>query len=136
VTIWHRLCATNPHAYLPDLATALASLGRHLSRGGRHEAAVAAIEEAAVIRRQAAGANPDAHLSTLASSLGTLDELAPLLVRPRALPTNTEETVSLYRQLAESDPDAYLPHLIEALTRHSRGTRPHRPARAGPPADR
>ena len=71
VDIRRKLAASNPQAFLPDLAMSLNNLGLLLSDLGlgRSEDALAPSEEAVDIRRKLAASNPQAFLPNLAMSL-------------------------------------------------------------------
>ncbi|MBF0334157.1 MAG: tetratricopeptide repeat protein, partial [Alphaproteobacteria bacterium] len=72
VYIRRRLAEARPDAFLPDLATALNSLGNSLSDLGQREEALEAAREAVEIYRRLAEVRPDAFLPDLATSLGAL----------------------------------------------------------------
>ena len=97
----------------------LIHLSNWLSRLGRREQALAAIEEAVAAYRQLAGARPDAFLPALAASLNNQSlHLAELGRREQALAA-IEEAVAAYRQLAGARPDAFLPALAMSLNNQS-----------------
>ncbi|HEV3294509.1 MAG TPA: tetratricopeptide repeat protein, partial [Streptosporangiaceae bacterium] len=70
--ILRQLAASDPDAYLPDLASALNNLGNRLANAGQRQAALAPAQEAADTYRQLAAAEPDAYLPALASALNNL----------------------------------------------------------------
>ena len=99
----------------PDAASRLArslnNLSLRLADLGRREDALAAIEEAAGIRRELAAARPDAFRPALAMSLNNLSlRLADLGRREDALAA-IEEAAQVYRELAAARPDAFRPAL-------------------------
>ncbi|MER5399311.1 tetratricopeptide repeat protein, partial [Streptomyces sp. NPDC002599] len=112
---YRALTATDPDAFLPDLATSLNNLSVRLGDLGRREEALAAIEEAVTVRRKLAAARPDAFLPNLATSLNNLSvDLGELGRREDAL-TAIEEAVTVRRKLAAARPDAFLPSLATSL---------------------
>jgi tetratricopeptide (TPR) repeat protein len=121
VTLYRPLADVNPDAFLPRLANSMNSHSVMLSRVGRPEDALAAIEEAVEIRRRLASVRPDAFLPDLASSLSNQSRcLGELGRREDALAAN-EEAVETYRGLAAADPDAFLPDLAKSLNNQSGG---------------
>jgi tetratricopeptide (TPR) repeat protein len=106
---------TDPDAFLPDLAMSLNNLSIRLADVGRREDALAASEEAVVIRRTLAEARPDAFLPNLASALNNLGIRLAALGRPEDALAASEEAAGHYRTLAEARPDAFLPDLAMSL---------------------
>ena len=95
--------------------TSLNNLSNRLADLGRREEALAAITEAAGIRRVLAGARPDAFLPDLAGSLNNLSvRLAGLGRREEALAAITE-AAGAYRVLAARWPDVYQNELQRSL---------------------
>jgi tetratricopeptide (TPR) repeat protein len=115
------LCSGRDHsAHIPDHGNFrrdrphLAGDGPRPVRAGSG-LALAAIEEALIIRRQLAAARPAAFLPDLASSLNNQSlRLADLGRREEALAA-IEEAVTIYRQLAAARPAAFLADLASSL---------------------
>jgi tetratricopeptide (TPR) repeat protein len=97
-----QLAATNPDAWLPDLARSLNNLGVRLSELGRRQEALAPTEEAVTIYRRLAASNPEAWLPDLAGSLNNLGVRLSRLGRRQEALASTEEAVTIYRGLAAS----------------------------------
>ena len=97
----------------------LIDLSIWLSRLGRREEALAAIEEAVTIRRQLAATRPDAFLPDLAMSLNNQSNRLSELGRREEALAAIEEAVTSYRQLAATRPDAFLPDLAMSLNNQS-----------------
>jgi hypothetical protein len=75
IRIFRRLSETQPAAYLPDLASALHNLAKHVPKEGDEPSqseALACAREAVLIRRQLAETQPAAYESELAGSLRNL----------------------------------------------------------------
>jgi tetratricopeptide (TPR) repeat protein len=103
----------------PGRALWLNTLGVLLGDLRRPDEALAAIEEAVIIRRSLAEARPGAFLPDLATSLNNLSiHLTHAGRRADALAA-IEEAVIIRRSLAESRPDAFLPDLATSLTNQS-----------------
>ena len=100
-------------------AVHLINLSNWLSRLGRREQALAAIEEAVTAYRQLADARPDAFLPDLAMSLNNQSVLLADLGRREQALAAIEEAVTAYRQLADARPDAFLPDLATSLNNQS-----------------
>ncbi|MFF0186662.1 tetratricopeptide repeat-containing serine protease family protein, partial [Streptomyces sp. NPDC005244] len=109
------LTATDPDAFLPDFATSLSNLSVRLGELGRHEDALAAIEEALTVRRKLAAARPDAFLPDLATSLHNLSVRLWELGRHEEALATIEEAVTVRRKLAAARPDVLLPDLASSL---------------------
>ncbi|MEU8263211.1 tetratricopeptide repeat protein [Micromonospora sp. NPDC048999] len=114
-SLYRRLAAVNPAAYLPDLASSLNNLGIQLSEVGHREEALPLAEEAAAICRRLAEVNPAAHLPNLAGSLNNLGEWLSKVGRREEALAPAEEAVAIRRRLAEVNPAAYLPDLASSL---------------------
>ena len=103
----------------PDAASRLArSLNNQsvrLADLGRREDALAAIEEAAGIRRELAAARPDAFRPDLASSLNNLAVRLAGLGRAEDALAAIEEAAGICRELAAARPDAFRPDLAMSL---------------------
>ncbi|MER6452490.1 tetratricopeptide repeat protein [Streptomyces sp900105245] len=112
---YRALTATDPDTFLPDLAMSLNNLSVRLGELGRHEDALAAIEEAVTVRRKLATARPDTFLPDLAMSLNNLSNLLGKLGRHEDALTAIEEAVTVRRKLAATRPDALLPDLAGSL---------------------
>ena len=97
----------------------LIHMSNWLSRLGRHEDALAAIEEAVTAYRQLADARPDAFLPNLAMSLNNQSLSLADLGRREDAQAAIEEAVTAYRQLADARPDAFLPNLAMSLNNQS-----------------
>jgi tetratricopeptide (TPR) repeat protein len=97
----------------------LIHLSNWLSRLGRREEALAAIEEALTAYRQLATARPDAFLPDLATSLNNQSVFLAHLGRREEALAAIEEAVTIRRQLAAARPDAFLPHLATSLNNQS-----------------
>ena len=107
------------HASNEDYAGKLVDLSNWLSRVGRREDALAAIDRAVAIRRELAAARPDAFLPDLAAALNNQSvHLAALGRREEALAA-IEQAVTAYRDLAAGRPDAFLPALAMSLNNQS-----------------
>ncbi len=105
----------DPTPLRADHAGLLNDLAIRLGDLGRHEEALAAIEEAVELRRALAAARPDAYLPDLATSLNNLANLLGTLGRHEEALAAIEEAVELRRALAAARPDAYLPDLATSL---------------------
>ena len=115
VAHYRQLAATNPAAYLPNLATSLNNLSLWQSETGNRAEALASITEAVAIRRELAATNPAAYLPNLATSLNNLSLWqSETGNRAEALASITE-AVKHHRQLAATNPAAYLPNLATSL---------------------
>ncbi|MEO5368488.1 MAG: tetratricopeptide repeat protein [Magnetococcus sp. DMHC-1] len=101
---------------LSGQALAANNLSNSLSNLGRHEAALAAIEEAVRIYRELSARRFDAFLPDLAMSLNNLSNRLSDLGRREAALVNIEEAVRIYRKLLEVRPDAFLPDLASSLS--------------------
>ncbi|HEV2252293.1 MAG TPA: tetratricopeptide repeat protein, partial [Streptosporangiaceae bacterium] len=98
------------------LAVSLNNLSVRLAGLGRREEALAAIQEAADIRRELAAARPDASRPDLAMALINLALWLADLGRPEEALAASQEAAETYRELAAARPDAFRPHLAAALT--------------------
>jgi tetratricopeptide (TPR) repeat protein len=106
----------NPEHYGKDLARTLNNLSGELWRIGRHEEALAAVEEAVELRREPAEGEPATHGADLSMVLNNLSiRLAEAGRREEALAA-IEEAVELRRPLVEENPAAYGGDLAVALT--------------------
>jgi len=88
------------YAYRPDLALSLNNLSVSLTKLGRPEDALAAIEEAVTIRRELAAARPEAYRPDLALSLNNLAARLADLGRPEDALAASQEAVTIRRELA------------------------------------
>ncbi|MGW3959982.1 tetratricopeptide repeat protein [Amycolatopsis sp. NPDC005003] len=105
----------DPQQDAAALAAALNNLANRLVDLGRREEALAAVREAADIRRSLAEQDPGRHLSDLAITLNNLSlGLGDLGRRHEAL-TAIREAVDIRRRLTERQPDANLPTLAGSL---------------------
>jgi Tetratricopeptide repeat len=86
-----------------------------LANAGRRDEALAAAEEAVVIRRRLAEANPAAYLPDLAMSLNNLGTFLSGVGRREQALASAEEAVVIRRRLAEANPAAHLPNLAMSL---------------------
>lgn len=98
---------TDPDTFLPDLATALATLSLSLGLLGRWKESTAAIEEAVDIRRQLVAAHPDAFLPDLGRALNLLYDRLRGLGRWEDALAAIEEAVAIFRELASANPDTF-----------------------------
>ena len=98
------------------LAGSLNNLSNRLADLGRREDALAAIEEAAAIRRELAGFRPAAFRPDLAGSLNNLSNRLADLGRTEDALAAGEEATGIYRELAAANPDAFRPELARSLT--------------------
>ena len=121
VAIRRKLAASNPQAFLPNLAASLNNLGNLLSALGRHEDALAPSQESVAIRRKLAASNPLAFLPDLAMSLNNLGLRLSALGRHEDALAPSQEASDLCRKLAASNPLAILPYL--AMTLNNLGNR-------------
>ncbi len=115
VSVYRRLAADRPDAFLPYLAASLNNLGNMLSDLGRREEALAAAVEAVSIRRRLAADRPDAFLPDLAGSLNNLSAMLRDLGRRKEALAAADEAVSIRRRLAADRPDAFRPDLAMSL---------------------
>ncbi|KAF8342543.1 hypothetical protein F5887DRAFT_350425 [Amanita rubescens] len=117
VSIFRKLAADRPDAFLPDLAHSLNTLSNRLSGLGRREESLQMIEESVSvsIHRKLAADRPDAFLPDLAHSLNTLSNCLSDLGRWEQVPEIIEEAMSIFRKLAADRPDAFLPDLARSL---------------------
>ena len=103
----------------PDAANRLAGslndLSNRLARLGRREEALAAIQEAAAIRRELAEARPDAFRPALAMSLNNLSNRLATWGGGRRRWPRSRRPPSTYRELAAARPDAFRPDLAISL---------------------
>jgi tetratricopeptide (TPR) repeat protein len=97
----------------------LLNLSNWMSRLGRLEDALAAIEEAVTAYRQLAAARPDAFLPDLAGSLTNQSVFLSDVGRREDALAAIEQSVKLRRQLAAARPDAFLPDLAMSLSNQS-----------------
>ena len=88
----------------PHFAAALNSLGIALAKLGRRKLALAAAEEAVVIRRQLANTNAAAYLPHLADSLARLSGFFWELGRRTQALAAAEEAADVYRRLTQTTP--------------------------------
>jgi hypothetical protein len=72
---YRRLAATEPDAYLPDLATSLCDLANRLAEVGRREEALASAQEASDHCRRLAEAWPDRFGAEAAAAAALLKRL-------------------------------------------------------------
>jgi tetratricopeptide (TPR) repeat protein len=96
-------------------AITLNNLGIRLSEVGRHEEALAAVEEASGLDRELAGRNPEAFRPNLASSLNNLGNRLSAVGRREQALAAVEEAAGLYRELAGRNPEAFRPNLASSL---------------------
>ncbi|MFF0415595.1 tetratricopeptide repeat protein [Kitasatospora sp. NPDC004745] len=109
------LAEADPEAHLPGLANSLNNLAVSLSRVGRWEEGLAAIQEAVTHSRTLAEANPVTDLPGLAKSLNNLAVSLGGVGRWEEGLAAIQEAVAIRRTLAEADPGTYLPALALAL---------------------
>ena len=115
VKIYRELAASEPDAFLPNLAMSLNNLSADLSALGRREEALAASEEAVKIYRELAASQPDAFLPNVAMSLNNLgNRLSNIGRRVEALAAS-ERSVAIYKELAASRSDVFLPDLANSF---------------------
>ncbi|MEB3961947.1 ATP-binding protein [Streptomyces kunmingensis] len=103
-----------------DLATALANLGFLLWGRRRRAEALAALTEAAGIKRRFAAANPAAHepaLAEILSSLGTCLLRSERITEARGV---TQEALTLWQRVAARHPGRYDERLRTAQEEHGR----------------
>ncbi|MFE6866779.1 hypothetical protein ACFVFS_09495, partial [Kitasatospora sp. NPDC057692] len=74
VNHYRQLAATNPGAFLPDLADSLYNVSRHQATSGDHTAALVSIAEAVNHYRRLATANPPVFVPRLGAALNNLSE--------------------------------------------------------------
>nr|MDT0663446.1 tetratricopeptide repeat protein [Micromonospora sp. DSM 115978] len=119
VTHYRELAATNPDAYLPDLARSVNNHAVRLAEAGRRADALTWSEEAVTLRRELATTNPDAYLHDLAGSVNNHAVMLAEAGRRADALTWSEEAVTHYRELAATNPDAYLPDLARSVNNHA-----------------
>jgi tetratricopeptide (TPR) repeat protein len=118
VTAFKRLAAIEPGRFSADLAAALNALGVDLGSSGHPDEALAAMIDAAGIRRDLAAIDPKAiielsmSLNNLAVRHGALGHSADALEA-------IEEAVKIRRDLARDDPAEFLPRLARSLSNYS-----------------
>ncbi len=103
-----------PAPLLPDLASALNTLGNRYAEVGRRDDALAPAEEAVSLYRELAAENA-AYLPNLAGALNNLGNRYAEVGRRRDAVAPTEEAVRLRGELAAENA-AYLPDLAGALS--------------------
>ncbi|MFG3689543.1 tetratricopeptide repeat protein [Micromonospora sp. NPDC047740] len=101
----------------------LNSLGLSLGELGRHDEALAAIEEAITAYRRLADANPAARLPDLATSLNNLAALLSEAGRYDEALAATEEAVAIRNRLAEANPAEH-PRLPSRWQGETKGLEP------------
>jgi tetratricopeptide (TPR) repeat protein len=99
-----------------SLTDALDQLAIESQSSGRWEEALAATEEAVVIRRDLAAAGSDTSMASLATSLNNLATTLGTLGRHEAALEATEEALAIRRELALARPDAFTPDLAISLS--------------------
>jgi tetratricopeptide (TPR) repeat protein len=82
---------------------------------GKHDMALAAIEEALRLYRQLETGSPDTFRPDVAASLSNLADMRRELGRLHEAVAAIEEAADVYRELAEASPDVYGPYLNGAL---------------------
>jgi len=97
------------------LAGRVETLGIRLSNLGRHEEALAALQETVDIRRRLAQMRLDAFLPDLAMSLNNLGTMLSDLGRREEALAASQEAVDIRRPLAQMRPDAFLSDLAGSL---------------------
>jgi tetratricopeptide (TPR) repeat protein len=102
-----------------ELARLASDLSVRQGALGRHDEALAAIEEAVEICRRLAEVRPDAFVPELARSLLNQSVCVGQLGREEEALAAVGEAVEIYRRLAEASPDAFLPELADSLTNQS-----------------
>ncbi len=113
--IYGELAASNPDAFLPDVAMSLNNLATMLRAVGRRDDALEKAQEAARIHGELAASNPDVFLPYLAMSLNNLaNRLSDVGRRDDAL-EKAQEAARIHGELAASNPDAFLPDLARSL---------------------
>jgi len=117
--IRRKLAATNPDAYLPDVAMTLNNLGTLYSDTTRLTEAEKVYAEALEIRRKLAATNPDAYLPDVAMTLNNLGVLYKNTTRLTEAEKVYADALGIYRKLAATNPDAYLPYV--AITHNNLG---------------
>ncbi|MGB1206223.1 MAG: tetratricopeptide repeat protein, partial [Chitinophagales bacterium] len=115
LSIYRKLAAKNPDAYLFYVATPLNNLGALLADKNELEKAEQAYEEALSIYRKLAEKNPAAYLPYVATSLNNLGALLADKNELEKAEQAYEEALSIRRKLAEKNPDAYLPYVATSL---------------------
>ncbi|WP_147449338.1 tetratricopeptide repeat protein [Actinomadura pelletieri] len=116
---WRHLAATNPTAYLSNLAASLNNHALRLAEVGRRDEALPVSQEAVELRRELAAANRAAFLPDLATSLNNhANRLAEVGRRDEALLVS-QEAVELRRELAAANRAAFLPDLATSLNNHA-----------------
>ncbi|MGN9910159.1 hypothetical protein ACTMTJ_21655 [Phytohabitans sp. LJ34] len=115
VRLLRRMNVMGPTWGLPELGSALVTLGNSLSQAGRDKDALKAIEEAVSIRRGLVRSGPAIHYADLAISLGNQARALMRLGRGDEGIAVAAETAAIYRDLAEIDPAAFGADLAAAL---------------------
>jgi tetratricopeptide (TPR) repeat protein len=117
VGVYRKLAASNPHAFLPNLAASLNNLGGAFSALGRREPALEAAEEAVGVYRKLAASNPQAFLPDLARSLGVRGSVLMTMERnddaAQAFAEGLRHMVAFYLNLPQAFSD-----LVNALQHH------------------
>ncbi|MFJ6775298.1 hypothetical protein ACIQOV_30775, partial [Kitasatospora sp. NPDC091257] len=112
---YRTLTATNPDAYLPDLAGALNNLAVNLGELGQHKKGLAVAQEATDHYRTLTATNPDAYLPDLAGALNNLAvNLGGLGQHKKGLAA-AQEATDHYRTLTEANPDLFEAALQQSL---------------------
>ncbi|MFB7678367.1 tetratricopeptide repeat protein [Kitasatospora purpeofusca] len=112
---YRALAIADPGTFLPGLATSLNNLSNWLGSLGRGEEALAAAQEATVIRRALAVADPLKHFPDFAMALNNLAIRLSRMGRQEESLAAIQEATGQYRTLVQIAPDTYLPDLAMAL---------------------
>jgi tetratricopeptide (TPR) repeat protein len=112
----HReLADVDPRIHLQDLVVSLHNRSVRLGMLGRHEQALAVVEEAVSIQRVLVQKHRDIYQPDLATSLNTLANALGKLGRHEQALAVVEEAVSIQRVLVQKHRDIYQPDLATSL---------------------
>jgi Tetratricopeptide repeat len=115
LSIRRELAASNPGAYLPQVAMTLNNLAVMFTLTQRLPEAEQAYVEALSTYRVLAKANPGAHLSDVAMALNNLANLCNDTRRVKQAEDIYGEALSIYRDLAKANPDAHISDIAMSL---------------------
>ncbi|MCQ2337729.1 MAG: tetratricopeptide repeat protein [Paludibacteraceae bacterium] len=113
--IRRELAATNPSAYLPDVAATLNNLGNLHSDNNRYEEAEEEYKEALGIYRELAKTNPSAYRPDVAGTLNNLGVLHWNNNKYEEAEKEYKEALEIRRELAKTNPSAYRPDVAMTL---------------------
>jgi len=104
---WRKLVATNPAAYLPNVAMTLNNLGNLYYKTTRLTEAEKAYAEALIFWSKLAAINPTTYLDDMAMTLNNLGLLYTDTTRSTGAEKAYAEALAIYRKLAATNPAAY-----------------------------